>query len=250
MTDEALCRPDRAGSPRARHHQRGRGQPHLPGLRGGAAREVSRPPPRCSTRWPTRRCATARRLFDLYRKKFGEYIPLIRRQDVKGFVRHKPIWLVRPLGLDEVRKYAAEHGVRDRAVLSQGGGDGARRLDPPAARSSSPRPRTSTRTSPSGSSEQHPHAGRARRGGRDRAPHVRAAIRAAGPRRTDGRLGVDAGAAVRRRLRHPPHLGDLPGRSRRLGRRRHLDGLRRGAVGRRLAHRPRHALAARHGLRR
>ena len=47
------------------------------------------------------------KLFDLYRAKFGEYLPLIRRQDVKGFVRHKPLWLVRPLGLDEVRKYAA-----------------------------------------------------------------------------------------------------------------------------------------------
>ena len=46
-------------------------------------------------------------LFDLYRTKFGEYLPLVRRQDVKGFVRHKPLWLVRPLGLDEVRKYAA-----------------------------------------------------------------------------------------------------------------------------------------------
>ncbi|NVO12794.1 MAG: rubrerythrin [Rhodoplanes sp.] len=45
-------------------------------------------------------------LFDLYRKKFGDFIPLIRRQDVKGFVRHRPLWLVRPLGLDEVRKYA------------------------------------------------------------------------------------------------------------------------------------------------
>ena len=47
-------------------------------------------------------------LFDLYREKFGEYLPLIRRQDVSGFVRRKPIWLVRPLGIDEVRKYAAE----------------------------------------------------------------------------------------------------------------------------------------------
>jgi rubrerythrin len=45
-------------------------------------------------------------LFDLYRSKFGEYLPLIRRQDVKGFIQHKPLWLVRPLGLDEVRKYA------------------------------------------------------------------------------------------------------------------------------------------------
>jgi rubrerythrin len=48
------------------------------------------------------------RLFDLYKKKFGDYLPLIRRQDVKGFVHHKPLWLVRPLGLDAVRKYAAE----------------------------------------------------------------------------------------------------------------------------------------------
>ena len=45
-------------------------------------------------------------LFDLYRSKFGDYLPLIRRQDVKGFVQHKPLWLVRPLGLDEVRKHA------------------------------------------------------------------------------------------------------------------------------------------------
>jgi rubrerythrin len=45
-------------------------------------------------------------LFDLYRSRFGEYLPLIRRQDVKGFIRHRPLWLTRPLGLDEVRKYA------------------------------------------------------------------------------------------------------------------------------------------------
>jgi len=46
-------------------------------------------------------------LYDLYREKFGEFLPLIRRQDVKGFIRHKPLWLSRPLGLGEVRKYAA-----------------------------------------------------------------------------------------------------------------------------------------------
>ena len=47
------------------------------------------------------------RLYDLYREKFGEYLPLVRRQDVKGFVRHQPIWLTEQLGLDAVRKYAA-----------------------------------------------------------------------------------------------------------------------------------------------
>ena len=45
------------------------------------------------------------RLLELYRQKFGEHIPLIRRQDVKGFVSRRPIWLVRPLGLAAVRKH-------------------------------------------------------------------------------------------------------------------------------------------------
>ena len=45
-------------------------------------------------------------LIDLFRQKFGEHIPLIRRQDVAGFVRHEPIWMVRPLGLDKVRAQA------------------------------------------------------------------------------------------------------------------------------------------------
>ncbi|HVZ51428.1 MAG TPA: ferritin family protein [Pseudolabrys sp.] len=46
-------------------------------------------------------------LYDLYRQKFGEYLPLIRRQDVKGFLHPKqPLWLTRPLGLEEVRKFA------------------------------------------------------------------------------------------------------------------------------------------------
>jgi rubrerythrin len=45
-------------------------------------------------------------LFDLYRTKFGEYLPLIRRQDVKGFITKKPLWLTRPLPIDEVRKFA------------------------------------------------------------------------------------------------------------------------------------------------
>src|ERR1700722_7469812 len=47
-----------------------------------------------------------RRLTDLYRGKFGDHIPLIRRQDVRGFVNRRPIWLARPLGLDGVRRQA------------------------------------------------------------------------------------------------------------------------------------------------
>ena len=45
-------------------------------------------------------------LLDLHRKRFGEFLPLIRRQDVKGFVARRPIWLNRPLAIDAVRKFA------------------------------------------------------------------------------------------------------------------------------------------------
>lgn len=43
-------------------------------------------------------------LIEMYRQRFGDHIPLIRRQDVKGFVERRSVWLVRPLGLDAVRK--------------------------------------------------------------------------------------------------------------------------------------------------
>jgi erythrin-vacuolar iron transport family protein len=43
-------------------------------------------------------------LIDMYRQRFGDHIPLVRRQDVKGFVERRSIWLVRPLGINAVRK--------------------------------------------------------------------------------------------------------------------------------------------------
>jgi rubrerythrin len=45
-------------------------------------------------------------LFELYRDKFGEYLPLIRRQDVQGFIRREPIWLMPELRLPDVSKCA------------------------------------------------------------------------------------------------------------------------------------------------
>ena len=47
-------------------------------------------------------------LLELHRKKFGDFLPLIRRQDVKGFVARRPIWLNRTLGIDATRKFAEE----------------------------------------------------------------------------------------------------------------------------------------------
>ena len=43
------------------------------------------------------------KLTETYREKFGEYIPLLRRQDVKGFVNRRPIWLNRILTINQVR---------------------------------------------------------------------------------------------------------------------------------------------------
>jgi rubrerythrin len=48
-----------------------------------------------------------RRLIELYQQKFGDHIPLIRRNNVRGFVNRKPVWLTQPLRLDQVRNQAA-----------------------------------------------------------------------------------------------------------------------------------------------
>ncbi len=47
-----------------------------------------------------------RRLLEVYRAKFGEHIPLIRRQDIRGFIQHKPVWQMAQLNLDVVRNLA------------------------------------------------------------------------------------------------------------------------------------------------
>ncbi len=49
-----------------------------------------------------------RQLIDLFVEKFGDHIPLVRRQDVRGTVPRKPVWQVRPLGIEAVRRQAAQ----------------------------------------------------------------------------------------------------------------------------------------------
>src|SRR5216684_5642705 len=46
------------------------------------------------------------RLIEMFRQRFGEHIPLIRRENVKGFIRRNPTWLLRPLGVNVARKQA------------------------------------------------------------------------------------------------------------------------------------------------
>jgi rubrerythrin len=63
--------------------------------------------------------AHRRGLTELYRQRFGEHIPLIRRQDVKGFIRHRPVWLVRPLGIEAVRRLAEAMELETRRFYEQ-----------------------------------------------------------------------------------------------------------------------------------
>jgi rubrerythrin len=55
-----------------------------------------------------------RRLIELFRKKFGEHIPLIRRQDVKGFVQRQGVWLIQPLNLRKIRHQVSAMEVETR----------------------------------------------------------------------------------------------------------------------------------------
>ncbi|WP_430511556.1 iron exporter MbfA [Pannonibacter phragmitetus] len=47
-------------------------------------------------------------LIALFQDRFGDSIPLIRREHVRGYYARKPDWLVRPLGLEKVRAMAEQ----------------------------------------------------------------------------------------------------------------------------------------------
>src|SRR5690606_28870504 len=47
-----------------------------------------------------------RRLLDLYVERFGTHLVPIRRENVRGYIARKPVWLMENLGLDAVRQLA------------------------------------------------------------------------------------------------------------------------------------------------
>ncbi len=55
-----------------------------------------------------------RQLIDMFVSKFGEHIPLIRRQDIRGYIPQQPVWQVRPLNLGAVR--ASAHDMEKAAA--------------------------------------------------------------------------------------------------------------------------------------
>src|SRR5213076_2299741 len=54
------------------------------------------------------------RLIEVYRQRFGEHIPLIRRQDVKGFMMRRPSWFTAALAPARAREEAALMEIESR----------------------------------------------------------------------------------------------------------------------------------------
>jgi rubrerythrin len=46
------------------------------------------------------------KLLSIYEERFGQNLPPIRREDVKGFLKRRPIWLTKNLSLETIRKQA------------------------------------------------------------------------------------------------------------------------------------------------
>src|SRR5277367_4269165 len=46
------------------------------------------------------------RLLTMYKQRFGDHIPPIRREDVRGFLQRRPVWMFRPLGVKVARRQA------------------------------------------------------------------------------------------------------------------------------------------------
>ena len=76
-----------------------------------------------------------RRLLDLYQERFGDHIPLIRRDDIRGFIKRKPAWMMQSFDIATVRHQAetmeAEtrrfYAKRGRALERPGGSQAAGR---------------------------------------------------------------------------------------------------------------------------
>ncbi|MFT3989150.1 iron exporter MbfA [Aestuariivirga sp.] len=66
-------------------------------------------------------------LTDLYQKRFGDFIPLIRRADIKGFVKHKPAWAIAPMNIAEMRQRAEVIELENYRFYKQAA---ARAMDP------------------------------------------------------------------------------------------------------------------------
>ena len=140
-----------------------------------------------------------RKLSELYRARFGEHITMIRRQDVKGFLQRKPIWLTKSLSLDRVRKEASSMELETRTFYERSAAKttdvATRQLLTDLAEAEREHIHTAEQLS-----QEHLTPDVARAGGQGAAAAVRAAGHPAGAGRADGWQRFHPGAAVCRGL--------------------------------------------------
>ena len=142
------------------------------------------------------------RLIELHKARFGDTIPLIRREHVAGFYARNPIWLVENLGLERIREEAANmeeaaHKFYLKAAARTHHAD-TRKLLGDLASAEAGHVATADRLEQEHLPERSP-----RRRGPQGAPAVHPDLGAARSRRPDGRVSFNAGADLCHRVRHP-----------------------------------------------
>lgn len=152
-------------------------------------------------------------LTDLYVQRFGDHIPLLRREHVAGYYYRRPIWLMQNLGLDRIRAEAATMEQQaERFYLAAAGSSAALHGcskpafagGPGGQRGSASDHCTNTRkyASYQRPSQQRKHA---------RKTAVYPYLGAAGSGRTYGWVGVHTGAYFCHRLCHPKQRNNVSG---------------------------------------
>ena len=169
-------------------------------------------------------------LTDLYQKKFGDFIPLIRRSEINGFVKHKPAWMIGKLNIEAMRQRAEVIELENYRFYKQAA---AHSKDPQVAKllNQLAEAEKGHESLAARLGDKHLTADVKIEEGRNQAPPLPAAGHPAGPCGADGRLGFHAGAAVCGGLCHGKYLGNFSGGHGSLGGGRHFHGAGRRPFG-------------------
>ena len=140
-------------------------------------------------------------LLKTYREKFGPNLLPIRRADVSGFMKRRPVWLVRNLPLSQIR---TEVDFRETEAYNFYVKAAGQAQDPAIKTllADFAEVEKGHEAIAADIQDEYLNPRRAREGGCAAKAQFRSAICPAGSRRTDGWLGFDAGAALRRGFRH------------------------------------------------
>ena len=184
-----------------------------------------------------------RSLIDLFADRFGPHIPLVRRADGKGNLARKPVWQVRPLDVEAVRRQAAQMERDAERFYRQAA---ARSTDAAACKLLGDIAEDEVRHQRSAGEVKDKRLPGDVRAREDEDAKRRFVLQVIQP----GLVGLRDGSVSTLApvfaafATHVPWNAFLVG----LARRRHLDGLRRGADRRQGAVGPRHAAAPRAGV--